>query len=152
MTGRRVIAALGAVALVTAVVPPAAAWAVNRRRVGHAEADVRAIAERLRDVRTDMSVLGDVLRGPGREPRAETEDARLWVETPRRASLAPVLARTTSLSADPWGNSYLVKVGVAGRPATIWILSAGPNGIIDTPFLTAAGAAPAGDDVGVAIR
>ena len=33
---------------------------------------------------------------------------------------------------DPWGNSYLVKVSAGG--AGLWLISAGPNGLIETPF------------------
>ncbi len=65
---------------------------------------------------------------------------------------------------DPWGNRYIVTIGMAlETPATdrqipeiraaVWILSAGPNGIIDTLYLQAASVAElAGDDVGTVVR
>ena len=57
---------------------------------------------------------------------------------------------------DPWGNCYLVNVaalGIAGQ--TVWVLSAGPNGIAETDVLvtgTGAAAAIVGDDIGFRIQ
>jgi hypothetical protein len=62
------------------------------------------------------------------------------------------------IGADPWGNRYLVNVGAlsgdepAGsglRPMfVVWVLSAGANGIIETPFdQPGATATVGGDDV-----
>lgn len=50
--------------------------------------------------------------------------------------------------ADPWGNRYAVNVGsfAAGDGADIVVLSAGPNGTVDTPFKRD-GLAPGGDDI-----
>jgi type II secretory pathway pseudopilin PulG len=58
---------------------------------------------------------------------------------------------------DPWGNRYSVNVGAARRAGSsparaVWALSAGPNGIIETPFTQAAGDAHlGGDDVGARV-
>jgi general secretion pathway protein G len=53
-----------------------------------------------------------------------------------------------TVSADPWGNAYLVNAwGFAGGGA-VCALSAGPNGIIETP---AGAATPQGDDIGVVL-
>ncbi len=52
---------------------------------------------------------------------------------------------SSELRSDPWGNRYLVNIGLidtsagvqtlAGRPkAAVWVLSAGPNGTVETPF------------------
>ena len=55
------------------------------------------------------------------------------------------------LSTDPWGNRYLVNVRMASPEAEdeapTWVLSAGPNGKIETPSNGAAGSAPGGDDI-----
>jgi len=57
------------------------------------------------------------------------------------------------LGADPWGNRYLVNIKHAGpgdgEPKVVWVLSAGPNGKIDTgPSVAADGSpVPAGDDI-----
>jgi hypothetical protein len=63
---------------------------------------------------------------------------------------------------DPWGNRYLVNIGAARRidsprsgprpPRAIWALSAGSNGIIETPYSQpAARATVGGDDVAVRV-
>jgi prepilin-type N-terminal cleavage/methylation domain-containing protein len=55
-------------------------------------------------------------------------------------------------SADPWGNRYIVNVRwvqPGASPNAVWVLSAGPNRIIETTF-----AQPdlAGDDIGFRVR
>ena len=45
----------------------------------------------------------------------------------------------TDFPADPWGNRYAVNIGNATSTSTtlsnaVWVLSAGPDGIIQTPF------------------
>jgi prepilin-type N-terminal cleavage/methylation domain-containing protein len=72
---------------------------------------------------------------------------------------------SSDIGADPWGHRYSVNVALidlspgaatAGGQAkmAVWVLSAGPNGIIETPFaasiLTAA--QPGGDDIGTRIQ
>ena len=55
--------------------------------------------------------------------------------------------------ADPWGHSYLISVcgfpGGTKPDNNVWCLSAGPNGVIDTP--TSAKSVE-GDDIGVWVR
>ena len=49
------------------------------------------------------------------------------------------------LPCDPWGNAYLVNVqGFYNQSERAMILSAGPDGVVDTP---ARAASPAGDDL-----
>ena len=61
----------------------------------------------------------------------------------------------TVLPLDPWGRSYIINatqfVQVAGANVPVWVMSAGPNGTIDTP-IAAATTTPTGDDVGFRIR
>jgi type II secretory pathway pseudopilin PulG len=156
MSGKRVILALVVILFATAVLPPAVAWAVNRRRVSRASADVAALAaelERVHGAWQDLAKDVDVLCGPGRVPVADATETRAWVTTPRR-SLADVIDAAHAPRSDPWGNCYLVNLAavIARGPATLWVISAGPNGIMETPFLSSQAAAPAGDDIGVRIR
>jgi hypothetical protein len=158
MTGTRVLATVGFILLATAVLPPAAAWGVNRSRVRAASTEVASIAETLRRAEPTLRDVvhgAEVLCGPGRAPIANTPAAAQWLTAPR-AALAPlaiVAGDRRTLAADPWGNCYIVNLAAitAGGPATLWILSAGPNGIIDTPFVSES-ATPAGDDVGIRTR
>jgi prepilin-type N-terminal cleavage/methylation domain-containing protein len=65
---------------------------------------------------------------------------------------------------DPWGNRYIVNIGLVetsagvvnelGQPkAAVWVLSAGPNRIIETPFLQpVTAAAVGGDDIAFRIQ
>jgi prepilin-type N-terminal cleavage/methylation domain-containing protein len=68
------------------------------------------------------------------------------------------------LGADPWGNRYVVNVGLIdvtagplgrnGAPkSAVWVLSAGSNGIIETLYSQLAIAATlGGDDIGIRIQ
>lgn len=57
-----------------------------------------------------------------------------------------------SVSPDPWGKMYICNiVDMAGVVNPVWIISAGPNGVVDTPVdpnQTALG----GDDIGLRIK
>jgi type II secretory pathway pseudopilin PulG len=72
---------------------------------------------------------------------------------------------SSELASDPWGNRYMVNVALIdlspgaatanGRAKmAVWVLSAGPNGVIETPFaasiLTATQAG--GDDIATRIQ
>lgn len=72
---------------------------------------------------------------------------------------------SSGVGADPWGRRYVVNVGLidlspgaataSGQPKmAVWVLSAGPNGIIETPFAASilAAARPGGDDIGTRIQ
>jgi prepilin-type N-terminal cleavage/methylation domain-containing protein len=59
----------------------------------------------------------------------------------------------TQLPRDPWGRPYVINVGTLSLtgtpPPAVWVLSAGPDGIIQTAMTAAS---TAGDDVGYRIR
>lgn len=158
MSGGRVLGALGVIILATAVIPPFAATTVNRSRVRAASAEVAAIADALdragQELRDTAHAApdADVLCGPGRMPMAESPAAERWAAAPRGA-LTAVLDNRQALSPDPWGNCYAVNLAaiLSSGSDVLWVLSAGPNGIIDTPFIGRE-ETPAGDDVGMIIR
>lgn len=56
-----------------------------------------------------------------------------------------------SIEADPWGNAYVVNAHAigTGTKEVAWVLSPGPNGILETP---AASDTLLGDDVGIAMN
>ncbi len=59
----------------------------------------------------------------------------------------PYLGQT---STDPWGNYYLLNAEklTPGNKEAAWVLSAGPNGTVETPYSQPAGtASPGGDDI-----
>jgi prepilin-type N-terminal cleavage/methylation domain-containing protein len=71
---------------------------------------------------------------------------------------------SSEIGADPWGNHYVVNIGLidtspgaataSGQPKlAVWVLSAGPNGTIETPFSQPIlNAAPGGDDIATRIQ
>ena len=72
---------------------------------------------------------------------------------------------SSQLLADPWGNRYLVNVALVDlspgaatasgqAKMAVWVLSAGPNGVIETPFAQSilAAARPGGDDIGTRVQ
>ena len=71
---------------------------------------------------------------------------------------------SNDIGSDPWGNRYLVNIGLidtspgaatlSGRgKLAVWVLSAGPNGTIETPFtLPILSATAGGDDIAIRIQ
>ena len=63
----------------------------------------------------------------------------------------------TTLPVDPWGRPYVINAanfkhaGPPAAPIPIWVLSAGPNGIVETN-IAAATTATGGDDIGFRVR
>ena len=145
--GRRVAGTIALLLMFTAVLPPAAAYGLARWRIAKAlelaETAAPLLAERSDELRQLAGRQG-VLCGPGRLPRAEPV-AFSWIESPvsAGASFAEVWPQ------DPWGRCYLLDLrGVLdGRGGLL--ISAGPNGTIDTP---ASAQAPLGDDIAAFAR
>jgi hypothetical protein len=56
------------------------------------------------------------------------------------------------VSRDPWGNMYICNIRDINTPGVpVWIISAGPNGTIDTS-VDPSQASTAGDDIGIRIK
>ena len=112
-------------------------WGVSTlhaRRLDRADLELSQLASRLSTVRHGRS--GDVLLGPGDRPRSD--DSR-WNAAPT----SPLAAEGVTVRPDPWGNAYVVLVGLDGRPTRV--LSAGPDGLLETPP-TPDSSASVGDD------
>lgn len=158
ISGLQLLLALVAITLATVVVPPATAWWLNQSRIEQTQARVAAAASRLRTSMDDDALLrlgAAVLCGPGRLPDA----------VPAAAASRPDLLQTHAswlsgavsapdafgegMPTDAWGRCFLVNAGVATRGLRVWIVSAGPNGLVET-----APGAPAlgGDDIGAVLR
>jgi hypothetical protein len=156
VTGRRLLGALTAIVLATAILPPAAAWWVTVRRVHRAEATAAALAYQLRSperaaLLDRLAIGAGILYGEGRVPSADhSSDQHLLAEShgPLSSAIgAPV-------DPDPWGNCYIVRVlsGATGPGAEVWVISAGPNGIVETTWSVGGTVAVGGDDVGVRVK
>jgi hypothetical protein len=118
----------------------------------------------------------ELLRGPGNDPM--DHDTAKWLATAKTGELEDHLIKNSpgatkystsgrfvwrgpyleKIGEDPWGNHYLVNIknaNPADKPdRVIWVLSAGPNGKIETDpsALTDSGAAASSDDIGVRIK
>jgi type II secretory pathway pseudopilin PulG len=164
-TVAELLVSLTVILLLAIVVPALIATSVARMRIARAEADVRRIAEGLKhsglEARLSTSngkARVDVLAGMGNVPILPANSP--WAG--RSEDLAAGRQRSEGTT-DPWGNRYMVNVGaLSGLPHSdaaarvgraVWVLSAGPNGIVETPFDQPADRAKlAGDDIGFRVR
>jgi type II secretory pathway pseudopilin PulG len=172
LTLSRLLAAVGSVIVLALVVPAAIATRVNQARLQRVAEDEASIARSLEAFHRahgywpatdppadpDGGAPIDALYGPGRIPLEQGGND--W----HQGRLSPLSGCiSTGVGADPWGNHYLVNIrlgrlageGARGEAGSkrIWVLSAGPNGIIETPFEQDGGrAAVGGDDVATRVR
>jgi type II secretory pathway pseudopilin PulG len=151
VSGRTVALVSLLVVLATAVVPPLGAFLVNRGRIQTAEETAFALSKSFARGLLERPSGLDVLCGSGRVPRALLPGTRAWAEGSRGGWTNAAPGRAAP-SPDPWGNCYLVNIAAATwSDSIVWVLSAGPNGIVDTPFFSRQ-EAPGGDDVRARIR
>jgi len=146
-SGPRIALSVAGLLALTAIGPPAGAYALARWRLASAMSSAQAGAEMLAARKAELADLaGDavVLSGPGRLPRAN-EAGQDWVQNP----VSVATAFEHEWPRDPWGRCYLLHVAPILRGEPALLLSAGPNGDVETP-LTAL--TPAGDDIGAPVR
>lgn len=159
ISGGQLVVALAAVLVATAVLPPAAAWSLNTRRISQTRERARAAVERLRreaDGIAGFKTSVGMVCGPGQLPDSvpATLSARAAGSFPahgawlRDARIAPELFGA-GMPTDAWGRCFLLNAGgwVSGGP--VWLLSAGPNGLVETP---PDAQALGGDDIGERLR
>lgn len=149
LSGRRLALALVAIGLLAFVFPPLAARQVQARRVARAIAQVEDTARAAaRAGVTDLlanPALHDigVLSGPGDPPTGADDGA--W-EAARHGALPSYLELNPPPDPDPWLRALQVNIGAARTGGRVVVISAGPNGIIETPFASP-GLAARGDDI-----
>lgn len=143
--------ALTTIALLAFVLPSVLAARLQQARVSRADAQVRAVADRLRTVGIAAMIPKleaqdiAVLTGPG-DPIVESRD-RAWIAARQAPLQSYVALPPDAVTPDPWLRALQINIGARRQGGHVWVLSAGPNGIIDTPFDGAGSAAPSGDDV-----
>lgn len=146
-SGRRVALAVAILLALTVVIPPAAALSLARWRIARTQsaADSSAIwiASRRASLR-EIAGAAPVVRGPGRIPDT-SEEGRPWVASP--LAVTPELA--SGWSTDAWGRCFLLNVRDIDDARGALLISAGPNGRIDTPFDATS---PKGDDIAATVR
>ncbi len=125
----------------------------------------------------------ELLQGPGNDPTDNSSSGQGWLAPSKKDDLANHLVinkpggtsntkkyassgyvswkgpYVEQITEDPWGNRYLINIkngnpNDAAPGKVIWVLSAGPNGKIETDpsALTDSGPVPGGDDIAVRIR
>ncbi|MGE3341947.1 MAG: hypothetical protein AB7L71_00825 [Vicinamibacterales bacterium] len=134
--GRRVVRVIVLAVLATAVLPPAGASWLNSRRI-----DVTKERVERSTLRADSVGTGLALCGPGRLPDLDVIGAHASHATWISIAVGRPEAFGPDMRADGWGRCFLAN--------DRWILSAGPNGVVDTPFDAVH---LAGDDIGMMLR
>jgi hypothetical protein len=153
LSGLGLTLALVVITVFAFVLPPVLALQLHHRREARAVAQVQEVAIALGQgagahlaADPQLREIG-VLNGPG-DVVTDALD-RTWI-TARAASLEPyVNLPAEGLTPDPWLRALQVNIGAARAGGRLWVLSAGPNGIIDTPFVSTGNAVPGGDDIAV---
>jgi type II secretory pathway pseudopilin PulG len=136
--------ALCAIAILAFVLPAFAVRTLHARRLRAVELDLAMIAGALRA--SPVIPANTILAGPGERPRASDERWNSAAVLPlARAAASPA----RPITADPWGNAY-VACSSQGQ-AAMWVISAGPDGILQTP-LSVPRQQIAGDDAGLEVR
>jgi type II secretory pathway pseudopilin PulG len=156
LTLPRLAGLLAIIVVLAFVLPYGAVQTLHSRRLRAADESMRAIAERLTAVIAGQpSVIPagtEVLAGPGDRPVVPVgsvgNDER-W-NSATSIPLARVTGGALVVRPDPWGNAYLVNIAALKTGGTVWVLSAGPDGIIQTPFLAPNG--PVADDRAAPVR
>jgi hypothetical protein len=141
----RVAAALGAIVILALVLPYAAVQSLHHRRLAAADRQMQAIADAVATALAGNSAAipsgTQMLAGPGPRPIVHDD---LWTT----AAGFPLVRVMGDAGSDPWGNAYLVSIRDRHHA---WVVSAGPDGILETP-LTSGATQASGDDRIVPIR
>jgi hypothetical protein len=146
---------LGAILFLALVLPFGAVRALHGRRLNASDQKMAAIAAGLRAAE-DKDRAAPPAVPPGTQILVGTGNRGPAVDDRWSTAAAFPLDRVVSRHrqddfVDAWGNAYLATLTGSANPRAAWILSAGPDGILQTP-LDAAIAAPSGDDRGVRVR
>ena len=148
LSGGQLLLTIAGIVFVTAVVPPGAAWSLNRYRVNQTQERATQAALRLRAAATIVppSRAAGVACGPGEMPTIRSTGSEDdWV----RNAVAMPEVFGAGMPTDAWGRCFLMNIGEWPRGGRVWIVSAGANGFIDTPL---GATALSGDDIGAIVR
>lgn len=154
LTWPRVSVAIAVLLVLAFVVPYGAVQALHKKRLRAADEGTRAIAERLKTIiagrPSEIPAGTEVLAGPGDRPVVNDERWNSATSVPLARLLPALSSDDPAAQPDPWGNAYLVNVAALPSAGTVWVLSAGPDGIVQTPFVSQG--PPLGDDRAARLR
>jgi len=166
-----VIVVAGIIAILAGILVPMIFKEIDESRITRAAADVRSISNALIVLKKDTggwpvsascATGTTLLMGDGSIPSISpvvtgwdvttpvnynqyllNDDQGCWPNTWRGPYMAAVIQ-------DPWGNSYITNAdSFQVQGGAVWILSAGPNGVVDTP---AGNNVTLEDDIGLRIK
>ena len=147
LTIARVLALLAVILALALALPYVAVRRLHQARLDAADRQAAAIGRGLRDLLSRspdaLPIDVELLEGPGARPIVLDERGTALKTLP----LTRVL-RGTEPAADPWGNAWLVlarRSSLPRGPRVLWVLTAGPDGVVQT-VLSAPEPAAAGDD------
>jgi general secretion pathway protein G len=168
-----VIVVAGIIAILAGILVPLIFKEIDEARLSRAAADVRSIYAAMLVFKKDTakwpsmdaSCADDVtlLIGKGVAP---SNLAAMGYDTSSTSQYTDHLTQDANgcynnwkgpyiadVTADPWGNTYLTNAdGFKIINREVWIISAGPNGVMDTPVPNLAGAQLVGDDIGLRVK
>lgn len=168
-----VIVVAGIIAILAGILVPLILKEIDESRITRATADVRSLYTSLVVFKKDTGqwpAMDDgcqqnvtLLVSKGNEP---TNLAAMGFDTSVTSAYNDHLAKDANgcynnwkgpyiadVTADPWGNTYVTNAdGFKIINREVWIISAGPNGVIDTPVPNLAGAMLVGDDIGLRLK
>lgn len=169
-----VIVIVAILAILAGILTPMIFSQIDDAKLTRAEADCKSISSAIIVFRKDLGVwpnrmgagcleVTQLLRGEGELPVdlaamsflttnvmnftdvLTSDDEGCYTPTLYRGPYIP------NVTADPWGNSYVVAASNFAATSTdpVFVLSAGPNGRIETPIFSLS---PLGDDIGIRIK
>lgn len=173
-----VIVVAGIIAILAGILVPLIFKEIDEAKLTRAAADVKSISTAILVLRKDTGSWPvsasceptvTLLNGSGTMPAfsvaanwdqsafnifdyyLNTDDNGCWTACSANNNVkpcwgGPYMAKVT---ADPWGNAYVTNASEFLSTGNVWVISAGPNGIVDT----GRGANDlSGDDIGVRIK
>lgn len=168
-----VIVIVAVIAIVAGIVVPMIFRQIDEAKITRAEADCKSISSAIFVFRKDLGVWpdrfgagctpdADLLYGNGNLPEGLVAKG---YATANGLNFQDVLSiddqgcydagrfkgpYLPAVDADPWGNAYFLAGSNFGdEEKAAFALSAGPNGVVDTPVFALT---PEGDDVGVVVK
>ncbi len=175
-----VIVVAAIIAILAGILVPMIFNQIDEAKITRAQAECKSISTAIMAFRKDTSkwpyfVESDcsstyaTLEGPGNAP-ADSNGWQIGVNAALLASIlnlpagqacynnSKALGYLPTVNEDPWGNRYVVNVLSFPTGAQVWVISAGPNGCMDTSVTAQAlndeicVRGQPGDDIGVRIQ
>lgn len=169
-----VIVIVAILAILAGILAPMIFRQIDDAKLTRAEADCKSISSAILVFRKDLGVWPNrmgagcpeatqLMRGEGNLPTelaamsflsANVMNFNDVLMTDDEGCYTPALYKgpyLPNVSADPWGNSYVVAANnfETGNTDPVFVFSAGPNGTMETPTNSIS---PLGDDIGIRVK